>query len=107
MLKIGFEKEVFESQIDLETSFNSDISSDEDEEEDTQDDEPEKIKSDISNAEHLKNLHEMRLFIESSNESEETLRAVSILEKFFMKKKLVETRKQSKITDCFKSNLSN
>merc|ERR1712083_956784 len=66
----GFEKEVFESQIDLEASFNSNISSDgEDSDSDSDsdsDDEAEKSKSQISHSVALQYLHQIRLCLESS-----------------------------------------
>ena len=60
--------------------------------------EPEKNKPEISNTVNLQQqLHKIRLYLESSNASEEVLNATSILEKFFVKRKIEETQTQSKI----------
>ena len=47
-------------------------------------------------------LHETRLFLEAYNANEETMKAASLVEKFFVQKRLEETQTQSKITDSFK-----
>ena len=57
----------------------------------------------INNAVGLQHLHEIRLCLESANAKEEFFNAASLLENFFVKKSLEETRGQSEITDPFKS----
>ena len=94
---IVFGKDVFEAHIDMETSFNSNIATEDDEED------VEERKTGINNAVSLVHLHDIRLCLESANAKEEFFNEASLLEKFFVKKSFEETRGQSKITDSFKS----
>ena len=56
----------------------------------------EKNKPDINNTENILQLHKIRLSLESSDASKEVLNAVSILEKFFVEKKLKKPKLSQK-----------
>ena len=58
--------------------------------------EPEKNKPGINNTENILQLHKIRLSLESSDASKEVLNAVSILEKFFVEKKLKKPKLSQK-----------